>query len=204
MLRRLLVLLVATVLVLPASAGANLSGGRPLGSGLLYAGTAPGVNFGGHSLPRALYMDALQVGYVMPNGLDFSYALTGMNWFPDRNDYAISMNRFAIGWRPFLEDPLPMIQPYIKAGGGFGGEGLYVCEPRVDCDPTRNDCSDTCGRANWVGSFFVGGGVDITSRLFDIGNQQLLFYVGADLRFETVGTRYQMGVVSFPIGLKLL
>src|SRR5690606_22323001 len=117
---------------------------------------------------------------------------------------AISMNRFALGWRPFLEDPLPMIQPYLKAGGGFGGEGRYLCEPRPSCVPATDECRDTRGRPNWVGSFLVGGGIDFASRLFDIGNQQLLFYVAADLRYETIGTRYQMGVFSIPIGLKLL
>lgn len=201
--RRLLSLLVSLLFVFPAGAHAQMQS-RPLTRGQFYLGTAPGFAFGGQSIPRALYMDALQVGYTLPNGLDLSYALTGLNWFPDRGDYSVTMNRFAIGWRPFLGDPLPMIQPYLKAGGGFGGEGLYVCEPRLDCDPSRNECNDSCGRANWVGSFFVGGGVDVTSRLLDIGNQQLLFYVGADLRFETLGSRYQMGVVSFPLGLKLL
>ncbi len=201
--RRLLALLTTLLFVFPFGAHAQMSP-RSLHRGQFYVGTAPGAAFGGQSIPRSLYMDALQVGYTFANGVDFSYALTGMNWFPDERDYAITMNRFAVAWRPFLEDPLPMIQPYVKAGGGFGGEGLYVCQPRRDCDPTKNECTDTCGRANWVGSFFVGGGVDFTSRIMDVGNQQLLFYVGADLRFETVGTRYQMGVVSFPIGLKLL
>jgi len=198
--RRLLPILFVLLLALPAGAQVH---SRTLHRGQIYLGTAPGFAFGGRSIPRSYYMDLVQVGYVLPSGLDFSYMLTGHGWFPDEGDYSISLNRFAIGWRPFLEDPLPMIQPYLKAGGGFGGEGRYLCEPRPKCDPAKEECTDSCGRANWVGSFFVGGGIDFTSRLFDIGNQQLLLYIAADIRYETLGTRFQSGVVSFPVGLKL-
>lgn len=200
--RRLVPLLVLLLVALPVSAGAR---GRGLPHGFLYAGTAPGVNFGGHSLPRDLYMDALQVGYVFPSGLELTYALSGMNWFPDRGDYAIPMNRFGVGWRPFLGDPLPMVQPYLQAGFSFGGEGRYICEPEPDCDPARDVCRNVCGRAHWVGGFFAGGGVDVTSRICDIGSQQLLFYVGTQLRYELIGAgRYHMGVLTIPVGLRLL
>ncbi|WP_373049283.1 hypothetical protein [Vulgatibacter sp.] len=202
--RRIVSLLAILLLVLPVGAGAQLGNTRALPSGFLYVGTGPGFNFGGHSLPRALYMDALTAGYVFSNGLDLSYSLSGMNWFPDENDWSITMNRFAVGWRPFMRDPLPMIQPYLQAGGSVGGEGRWVCEPEPECDPSRNSCRDVCGRSNWVGGFFAGGGFDVTSRLFDVGNQQVLFYVGTQLRYEYVGSRYHMGVITFPIGLKLL
>src|SRR5690606_35899660 len=121
--RRLLPLLVLLLLVAPPAPSDGQTLGRTLHRGQIYLGTAPGFALGGHAIPRALYMDALQAGYVFPNGIDLSYALTGMNWFPDVGDYSITMNRFAVGWRPFLSDPLPMIQPYVLLGAGFGGEG---------------------------------------------------------------------------------
>lgn len=203
--KRIAALFSALLLLLPTIAPAQgMAPGRSLGRGFFSLGAAPGVNFGGHSLPRALYMDALQVGYVLPNGLEFGYALTGMNWFPDTNDYSVSMNRFSIGWRPFLSDPLPMIQPYLLAGAGFGGEGRYVCEADTGCDPGKSSCRQVCGRADWRATMFGGGGIDISSRLFDIGNQQLLFYTGAQLRYEYMPDRYHMGVITIPIGLRLL
>lgn len=203
--KRFAALAAALVLLLPTLAPAQAMGmGRSLGRGFFSLGTAPGVNFGGHALPRALYMDAFQVGYVLPNGLELGYALTGMNWFPDTNDYSVSMNRFSVGWRPFLSDPLPMVQPYLLAGAGFGGEGRYVCEADTGCDPSKTSCRKVCGRADWRATMFAGGGIDISSRLFDIGSQQLLFYMGAQLRYEYMPDRYHMGVITFPIGLRLL
>lgn len=197
-----LVLLLVSLLALPATASAQAI--RELDSGYLQLGVAPGVNFGGHSLPRTIYSDALRAGYVFPNGLELQYALTGMNWFPDEDDWSITMNRFAIGWRPFMRDPLPMIQPYVLAGAGFGGYGDYVCEPEPQCDPAKDDCTNQCGRSHWGATMFGGGGIDFTSRLFDVGTQQLLLYVGVEARYEYVPDRYHMGVVTIPIGLRLL
>lgn len=176
---------------------------REATQGLVSLGTAPGFNFGGQSLPRALYMDLLHLGYATPSGVDLSLAFSGMNFFPDEGDYAISMTRFSLGYRPFMGDPLPMIQPYAFAGAGIGGEGRYICEVEPSCDPSRDDCSPSCSRANWRGTYFLGGGIDVNSHLFWIGRQQLLLYVGVQARYELIGTKYHMPVVAFPIGLRL-
>lgn len=176
---------------------------RPLEEGFLYTGLAPGFAFGGHSLPRALDMDVFQAGYVLPPGIDLGFALSGMNFFPDEGEYSITTSRFQVGYRPFLRDPLPVIQPYVLAGFGFGGEGRYVCEPDPDCDPSKNECQDTCERANWVGSFFGGGGVDLNAHLVTIAGQQLMLYGGVQARYEWMPNHYRMPVVTFPIGFRL-
>jgi hypothetical protein len=201
--RRLLALLL--VLVLPVSAGANYTESRPLRTGVLYLGMAPGVNFGGHSLPRDTYMDLFHAGYIFPNGLDVSFALSGRNWFPGENEWSITMNRLAVGWRPFLRDPLPMIQPYVLGGLGLGGVGRYMCEAESDCDPSRNECRTVCGRADWAFDLFAGAGFDVSMRLFDVAGQQILFYVGAQGRYEWLpGHDTSMGVFTLPVGLRLL
>jgi hypothetical protein len=207
MLRRIQAAAAALLLLAPALPGATEVRGRydprPLKDGYLYLGSAPGLNVGGNALPRALYFDVLQVGYVLPTGIDLSFALSGMNYVPDQGDYSISMARFAVGYRPFLRDPLPVIQPYALAGGGFGGEGRYACAPEPGCNPARDECRDVCGRANWAGDLFAGAGVDLTTRLFDVGGQQVLGYAGVQARFEWIPSRYEMAVITFPIGLKL-
>jgi hypothetical protein len=176
---------------------------RPLEDGYLYVGAAPGFDFGGRALPRALYMDVVQAGYVLPSGIDLSFALSGMNFFPDEGDYAITMGRFALGYRPFLRDPLPVIQPYALVGFGVGGEGRYVCQPEPDCDPEKNVCRDVCERANWVGSIFGGAGIDLNAHLAYIAGQQLLLFGGVQARYEWIPNHYRMPVITFPIGLRL-
>src|SRR5690606_32786529 len=98
--RRLIPLLFAFLLSLPAGARAQVHS-RSLHRGQIYLGNAPGFAFGGKSIPRTWYMDLVQIGYVLPNGIDLSYMLTGHGWFPDEGEYSITLNRFAIGWRPF-------------------------------------------------------------------------------------------------------
>ncbi|AKU91613.1 hypothetical protein [Vulgatibacter incomptus] len=175
---------------------------RPAKDGFVYVGTAPGVNFGGQSMPRALYMDFVHGGYVTSSGVDISLALSGMNWFPSDKEYSVSMGRFSLGWRPFLRDPLPMIQPYGFAGFGVGGEGRYLCKEESECDPTKDSCRTVCSRSHWVASGFLGAGVDFNSFLFFIGQQQLLFYAGVQARYEFLG-RYNMPVITIPVGLRL-
>lgn len=196
------------LLLLPASGAAREDVSdryepQRLEDGFLYLGSAPGVNIGGHSLPRALYLDVLQAGYVLPSGVDLSFALSGMNYVPDEGDYSIAMARFAVGYRPFLRDPLPVIQPYVLAGLGFGGEGRYTCEPEPSCDPATDSCRDVCSRASWAGDLFGGAGFDLTTRLFDVAGQQVMGYAGVQARFEWIPSRYHMAVISFPVGLKL-
>ncbi len=176
---------------------------RPLDEGFLYAGVAPGMNFGGHALPRALYMDVLNAGWVLPQGIDLSFALTGTNLVPDAGDYSVTMGRLAVGYRPFLRDPLPILQPYVLAGAGLGGEGRYLCEPEPSCDPATTECRDVCGRANWAMSLFAGGGLDANFHLVDVGDQQLLAFAGIQARYEYIPDRFHMPVVTFPIGVKL-
>jgi hypothetical protein len=206
--RSILAILSALALTFAGTAPAWAQGqdqrqGRAATQGLVYLGTAPGFNFGGKSLPRALYMDFLHLGYAAPSGLDLALAFSGMNFFPDEGDYALSMTRLSVGYRPFMGDPLPMIQPYAFAGVGLGGEGRYVCEVEPSCDPSKDDCSPACGRANWRGTYFLGGGVDLNSHLFWIGRQQLLLYTGVQARYELIGTKYHMPVITFPIGLRI-
>ncbi len=200
--------LAAVVLAGPGPAGAASAASRgeatrPLDDGFLYAGVAPGFNFGGRSLPRALYMDVFQAGYVLPSGIDLGFALSGMNFFPDKGDYSITMGRFALGYRPFLRDPLPVIQPYALAGLGFGGEGRYICEPDPDCNPEKNSCRDVCERANWVGTMFAGVGLDLNAHLTTVAGQQLILYGGLQTRYEWIPGHYRMPVITFPVGLRL-
>lgn len=170
-------------------------------SGFAYVGTAPGANFGGESLPRALYMDFIHGGYVFSSGLDVSLALSGANLFPSAGEYAVSMGRLTLGWRPFLKDPLPMIQPYGFVGAGVGGEGLYNCEQRSG-DPGKDLDREVCNRAHWAGDVFAGLGVDFNSFLFYVGGQQVLFYAGVQARYEFLRD-YQMPVVTLPFGLRI-
>lgn len=204
MYRRILAPLAALLLFLPPVASAQRQESRPLQQGTIYLGTAPGFAFGGKSLPRALYMDAIHGGYVFASGVDVSLALTGMNFFPDPGDYAISMGRVSLGYRPFQRDPLPMIQPYGFLGTGLGGDGRYQCEPEPSCDPDKDSCRTVCGRTRWVGDFFLGAGLDVNTHLLWLGGQQLLLYTGVQARYEWIFGRYQMPVITFPIGLKLL
>ena len=67
--RRLIPLLFAILLSLPAGADAQVRS-RSLHRGQIYVGTAPGFAFGGKSIPRTWYMDLVQIGNVLPNGLD--------------------------------------------------------------------------------------------------------------------------------------
>lgn len=212
MLRRLAALTLALIaaLPLPALAAGKKSAEvrkapatRELNDGFLYVGTAPGINFGGTALPRSLYMDVVQAGYVLPAGLDLSFALTGMNFLPDAGDYGITMGRFAAGYRPFLRDPLPILQPYVLAGAGVGGEGKYLCEAEPSCDPATTECRDVCGRANWAFSIFAGGGFDVNAHLVDIGDQQLVAYAGIQARYEYIPDRFHMPVLTIPVGIKL-
>lgn len=199
----------ALALLAPALSGATEArvGGtvetRPLHDGFLYVGSAPGLNFGGNALPRALYFDLVRGGYVFPSGLEVNAALSGSNYFPQAGEYAVSMARVGIGYRPFLRDPLPMIQPYALAGAGFGGEGRYLCNAEPDCDPSRNVCRSVCSRANWVGDVYAGAGVDFTARLFDVAGQQVMAFVGVEARYEWMPSRYEMAVLTVPIGLRL-
>ncbi len=206
MLRRI-ALLVGILALLPTLAFAQgrataRTESRSAQSGFVYLGTAPGANFGGQSLPRTLYMDFIHGGYVFSSGLDVSMALSGMNLFPNSGEYGVSMGRVSIGYRPFLVDPLPMIQPYAFTGFGLGGEGLYQCRPKPNCKPEDNLCPDTCGRTNWAGDFFVGAGLDFNSFLFYVGQQQVLFYAGVQARYEFLRD-YQMPVVTIPFGLRI-
>jgi len=193
--------------LLPLGAGAQgrseaQSQYRRATSGFAYVGTAPGANFGGESLPRTLYMDFVHGGYVFASGLDVSLALSGMNLFPSAGEYAVSIGRLSVGFRPFLKDPLPMIQPYGFMGTGLGGEGRYRCEPKSDSDPEKDLKQDVCNRANWAADFFLGAGVDFNSFLFYVGGQQVLFYAGLQARYEFL-RNYQMPVVTIPFGLRI-
>lgn len=205
MLRRSLLLasitLFASTSALAQGAAARSQYRQP-SEGFVYVGSAPGVNFGGQAMPRALYMDFVHGGYVFPSGLDISLALSGMNWFPTEGEYSFSMGRAIIGYRPFLRDPLPMIQPYGFTGFGFGGEGRYQCEPEPKCDPRTDSCRDICGRARWTYDAFIGAGVDFNAFLFYVGQQQVLFYAGVQARYEFLG-KYQMPVFTLPIGLRI-
>lgn len=204
MLRRSIAVVSLLVFAFPGGLLAQSAGeSRRANSGFVYLGTAPGFNFGGQSLPRALYMDFLHAGYVAPSGLDVSLAFSGMNFFPDEGEYSITMSRFSLGFRPFMKDPVPMIQPYGFVGMGLGAEGLYVCEEPPSCDPTKDVCTSTCSRANWRQNYFVGAGIDVNSHLFWIGQQQILFYAGVQARYELINTKYNMPVVTFPIGLRM-
>lgn len=202
MLRRILAILGALALLVPGLVLARPAT-RPATQGVLYLGTAPGASLGGQAPPRALYMDLVHFGYILPSGLDFSVALSGMNFFPDEGDYSLTMGRFTVGYRPLLRDPLPMIQPYAFAGAGVGAEGLYTCREPVDCDPSRDVCTRTCERTRWVGDLFLGLGVDVNAHLFWLGSQQVLFYAGVQGRYEWIFGRYLMPVITFPIGVRL-
>jgi hypothetical protein len=191
-----LVALVAAAPVPAAAVGTRAAvEPRPLEEGFLYAGVAPGFDFGGRSLPRALYADVLQAGYVMPSGIDLSFALSGMNFFPDEGEYAITQSRLQLAYRPILRDPLPVIQPYALIGTGLGGEGPYTC--------TREDGRRVCEREDWVGSLFGGAGVDLNAHLATVAGQQLVVYGGIQARYEWIFDHYRMPVVTFPIGLRL-
>lgn len=194
------------ILLVSSSAGAQSASARSqvrgATEGFAYVGTAPGANFGGQGMPRALYMDFVHGGYVFASGLDLSLALSGMNWFPSENQYSFSMGRASIGYRPFLRDPLPMIQPYGFAGVGFGGEGRYMCEAEASCDPNKDSCRNVCSRAHWRANTFIGAGIDFNSFLFYVGQQQVLFYAGFQARYELLG-KYHMPVLTIPIGLRI-
>ena len=192
---RTLVLALVALAAAASPAAAAKPEARPLEDGFLYAGTAPGFNFGGRSLPKALYLDVFQAGYVLPSGVDLSFALSGMNFFPDRGEYAITMSRFQVAFRPFLRDPRPVIQPYALGGFGVGGEGRYLCE--------REDGREVCEREHWAGSLFAGAGVDLNAFLADIAGQQLVVYAGVQARYEWIPDRYRMAVITVPVGLRL-
>jgi len=201
---RLVALLAVALLPLGAGAQgrADAQGQfRRATSGFAYVGAAPGANFGGESLPRTLYVDFVHGGYVFASGLDVSLALSGTNLFPSSGEYSVSMGRLSVGFRPFLKDPLPMIQPYGFVGTGIGGEGLYRCEPKSS-NPEKDLGQDVCNRAHWAGDFFVGAGVDFNSFLFYVGGQQVLFYAGLTARYEFL-RNYQMPVVTVPFGLRI-
>lgn len=202
MLRRTLAILCGILLLLPSLALAQVAT-RPASQGVVYLGLAPGASLGGQGPPRSLYMDLTQIGYILPSGLEFAVALSGMNFFPDEGDYALSMGRISVAYRPLMRDPLPMIQPYVFTGGGIGAEGRYTCREPVDCDPSKDVCSQVCSRTRWVGDFFLGAGVDVNAHLFWLGSQQVLLYGGVQGRYEWIFGRYQMPVVTFPIGLRL-
>lgn len=195
--RTVAAVLAALAVAGPLPAGAAGDETRTLADGFLYVGAAPGFNFGGRSLPHALYMDVFQAGYVFPPGVDLSFALSGMNFFPDEGEYAITMSRFQFAFRPFLRDPLPIIQPYALVGLGFGGEGRYRCE--------REDGREVCERDNWAGTTFGGVGFDLNAHLADLAGQQLLVYGGVQARYEFIFTHadYRMPVITFPVGLRL-
>lgn len=203
MLRRILALVCGMLLLAPAFAWGQGTV-RPASQGAVYLGIAPGMSLGGQGPPRDLYMDLVQLGYMLPSGLDFSLALSGMNFFPDPGDYAISMGRLSVAYRPLMRDPLPMIQPYVLAGTGLGAEGKYTCEAQPATD---KDVSNTvCSRSYWVGDFFMGLGVDVNTHLFWLGTQQVLLYTGVQARYEWIfGNErgYQMPVLTFPVGLRL-
>lgn len=200
MLRRIIALVFGMLLLAPSLALGQTTI-RPASQGAVYLGTAPGMSLGGQGPPRELYMDMVQLGYLLPSGLDLSLALSGMNFFPDEGDYALSMGRFTVGYRPLMRDPLPMIQPYALAGAGLGAEGRYNCrdEPGSSQDVENRVCS----RARWVGDVFLGMGVDVNTHLFWLGSQQVLLYGGVQARYEWIFGRYQMPVVTFPVGLRL-
>lgn len=200
MLRRILFLLCGLLLLAPSLA---LGQGtiRPASQGAVYLGVAPGASLGGQGPPRDLYMDLVQLGYLLPSGLDLSVALSGMNFFPDEGDYALSMGRFSIGFRPLMRDPLPMIQPYVLVGAGVGAEGKYTCKDEPGS--SRDVGNRVCSRSRWVGDAFVGAGIDVNSHLFWLGSQQVLLFGGVQARYEWIFGRYQMPVVTFPIGLRL-
>lgn len=200
MLRRIIALVFGMLLLAPSLAAGQTTI-RPASQGAVYLGVAPGMNLGGQGPPRELYMDMVQLGYLLPSGLDFSLALSGMNFFPDEGDYALSMGRFTVGYRPLMRDPLPMIQPYVLAGSGLGAEGRYNCEDEPGS--SKDVQNRVCSRARWVGDAFVGLGVDLNTHLFWLGSQQVLLYGGVQARYEWIFGRYQMPVVTFPVGLRL-
>lgn len=205
MLRRSLAVLIALLFFVPEPASAQRSvrnETRAAQSGAFYLGTAPGFAFGGKRHPRALYMDVIQGGYTLPSGLDLNLAWSGVNFFPDPGDYSLTMGRLSIGYR-LMSDPLPMIQPYGFVGAGIGGDGLYMCD-RPEVDPNKDPPREVCSRARWVGDAFFGGGFDFNTHLMWLGGQQLVLSAGIQARYEWVFGRYQMPVISFPIGLKLL
>lgn len=189
---RALFLLLAIALAAPLAAKAGPS--RPLEEGLIYLGTAPGLNFGGHSLKQTLYIDMLQAGYILSSGVDLSVALSGANIFPDRDEFSLLQTRFQFAYRPFLRDPLPVIQPYPLVGAGFGGIGNYDC--------AKENGREICERAHWGASFFLGGGIDLNAFLTDVAGQQLLVYGGVQARYEWIRD-YRMTVITFPVGLRL-
>jgi len=205
LLRRSIALALLALLASPsalAQGRASQHHSRPASEGIAYVGTGPGFNVGGHALPRSLYMDFIHGGYIFPSGLDASLAFSGMNFFPNRGEYAVSMARASVGFRPFMRDPLPMIQPYGFLGLGFGGEGRYVCEPEPRCDPSKDVCTDTCSRADWAMNGFLGVGADFNTFLFYVGSQQVLLYAGVQARYEFLNDHH-MPVFMIPIGLRI-
>lgn len=200
MLRRILAFLCGMFLLSPSLALGQQTI-RPASQGAVYLGFAPGISLGGQGPPRDLYMDLVQLGYLMPSGLDLSLALSGMNFFPDEGDYALSMGRLTVGYRPLLRDPLPMIQPYFMGGTGLGAEGRYTC--RREPGSSRDVDNEICSRARWVGDVFLGIGVDVNAHLFWLGSQQVLLYGGVQARYEWIFGRYHMPVVTFPLGIRM-
>lgn len=200
MLRRLLTLVCAMFLLAPALAQGQ-GATRPASQGAAYLGFAPGLHLGGQGPPRALYMDLVHLGYILPSGLDFSLALSGMNFFPDAGDYSLTMGRVTAAYRFLMRDPLPMVQPYVLTGFGIGGEGRYICEQRPETD--RDVGQEVCSRARWVGSYYLGLGIDVNTHLFWLGTQQVLLYAGVQGRYEWIFGRYQMPVLIVPVGLRL-
>lgn len=201
MLRRFLALVCGILLFAPSLAQGQGTI-RPASQGALYLGIAPGTSLGGQGPPRDLYMDLVQFGYILPSGLDFSLAFSGMNFFPDEGDYALSMGRLSVGYRPLMRDPFPMIQPYVFGGGGFGAEGRYTC--KQEKGSSKDVPNEVCSRARPAGDIFLGLGLDVNSHLFWIGSQQVLLYAGVQARYEWIFGRYQMPVLTFPVGLRLL
>lgn len=149
------------------------------------------------------FPDLVGVGFSYQK-LDLAFHMTAQNPFPNTSEFSVMYGRLSAAVRPLKSGQQSMVDPYLFAGGGFGGAGIY--DKKDDCERTpTNTCPE--GRSGWGGGIHGGIGLDFTLPLFSISTtgQQLSAFVGLELRAELFfASRVNLFTVySLPIGIRL-
>lgn len=149
------------------------------------------------------YPDLFGVGFSYKK-LDLSFHMTAQNPFPETHEFSVMYGRLSAALRPLKSGKQSMVDPYLFAGAGFGGAGVY--DKKDDCE---RSATQTCpeGRSGWGGGIHGGIGLDFTLPLLTISTtgQQLSAFVGVELRAELFYASQVnlFTVYSMPIGIRL-
>lgn len=160
----------------------------------------PGPGGGG----SGWYPDLFGVGFSYKK-LDVSFHMTAQKPFPETGDFSVMYGRLSAAVRPLKSGQQSMVDPYLFAGGGFGGAGWYGKRDAACVSTPAETCPE--GRSGWGGGLHGGIGLDFTWPLTTIATtgQKLSAFVGLELRAELFyAERVNLFTVySLPFGIRL-